>query len=85
MAYEVEFTTSAAKEFRNLERTIQKRILKKVEPLSVNPRPSGSKKLVGSEDSYRIRIGDYRVVYEVNDGTLTVLVMRVRHRREVYQ
>jgi mRNA interferase RelE/StbE len=85
MAYEVDFTTSAAKELRKLERSLQKRIIKKIEALAENPRPSGSKRLVGSDYDYRIRIGDYRVVYEVHDGKLIVLIVRVRHRKEVYQ
>ena len=85
MSYEVELTTSAARDLRKLERSIQKRIIKKIEALSENPRPSGCKKLVGSDESYRIRIGDYRVVYEVKDAKLIVLVVRVRHRKEAYQ
>jgi mRNA interferase RelE/StbE len=56
-----------------------------IESLESDPRPSGCKKLVGSEHTYRIRIGDYRVVYELRDDKLIVLDVRVRHRRDVYR
>lgn len=56
-----------------------------VEPLAHNPRPDGSRKLQGSDDAYRIRVGDYRVIYTVGDAVHIVAVERVRHRREVYR
>jgi len=68
-----------------LERTIQRRTFRKIEALSAEPRPSSCRKLVGSDHSYRIRIGDHRVVYEIHDGQLLVLVVRVRHRGEVFE
>lgn len=85
MPYRVEFAKSAADELRGLERTIQRRTFRKIEALSAEPRPSSCRKLVGSDHSYRIRIGDHRVVYEIHDGQLLVLVVRVRHRREVFE
>ena len=56
-----------------------------IESLDSDARPSGCKKLVGSDHTYRIRIGDYRVVYDIHDDKLIVLVVRVRHRRDVYR
>jgi mRNA interferase RelE/StbE len=62
---------------------VQRRIVAKIETLSNNPRPDGCKKLHG--DIYRVRVGDYRIVYQVRDRELLVLVIRVGHRREVYR
>ncbi|WP_346426229.1 type II toxin-antitoxin system RelE/ParE family toxin [Actinobaculum sp. 313] len=56
-----------------------------VELLAQEPRPSGAKKLVGGRGEWRVRTGDYRIVYEVHDGVLLVLVLAVGHRREVYR
>ena len=52
---------------------------------ALESRPAGCKKLVGSEHTYRLRIGDYRVVYDIHDAMLIVLVVRIRHRRDVYR
>ena len=64
---------------------MQRRVIKAVEALADAPRPSGCKKLQGSEDTYRIRVGDYRVIYSVDDSILIVAIERIRHRREVYR
>lgn len=61
------------------------RIIVAVEALADEPRPQGCRKLVGSDDLYRIRVGDYRVIYSVDDRLLVVGVERVRHRKEVYE
>ncbi len=83
--YRVEFTTAAAKEIRKLDRAIRRRILAAIAELEKTPRPVGCKKLVGESDAWRIRAGDYRVLYEVIDNVLLVVVVRVGHRREVYK
>lgn len=83
-SYRVEFTTAAAKEIRKLDLGIRRRILASISELEHNPRPSGCKKLAGESSAWRIRVGDYRVLYEVVDGLLVVTVVRVAHRREVY-
>lgn len=70
---------------RKLASSIQDRVIEAVEKLAKAPRPSGCKKLAGSEDTYRIRVGDYRVIYTVDDVILIVAIERVRHRREVYR
>ena len=85
MAYAVGFAPSAAREFRRLAREIQLRLRPHIDALASNPRPEGAKKLKGSDDLWRIRVGVYRIVYETRDRTLVVLVVRVAHRREVYR
>ncbi len=80
--YAVEFRRSADKDLRRLDP--QGRVLRATENLAMNPRPSGCRKLQGSENAFRIRLGDYRIVYTVDDEVLIVAIERVRHRREVY-
>lgn len=84
-SYRVEFTTAAAKELRKLDAGIRRRILAGIAGLEGDPRPAGCKKLVGEDNAWRIRIGDYRVLYDVQDDVLVVTVVRVAHRRHVYQ
>lgn len=84
-SYRVEFTTAAAKELRKLDAGIRRRILAGISGLEQDPRPTGCKKLVGEDNAWRIRIGDYRVLYDVQDEVLVVTVVRVAHRRHVYQ
>jgi mRNA interferase RelE/StbE len=83
--YTVEFARSADRELERLPAPAGRRILEAIRALQVNPRPPGSKKLVGSETTYRIRVGQYRVVYEIDDRARAVLITRIRHRREAYQ
>lgn len=83
--YRVALTSSAAKELKNLSGSWIARIAPRVERLSVNPRPPGCKKLQGGDREWRIRVGDYRVVYTIDDAKLLVEVTRIRHRRDVYQ
>lgn len=83
--YAVEFTTGAAKEIRKLDAGVRRRILSSVAALAEDPRPAGCKKLVGEQNAWRVRIADYRVLYEIHDEVLTVTVVRVAHRREVYK
>lgn len=82
--YEIEFVASAAKEFRSLEREIKHRVVAAIDELHKNPRPKGVCKLRGHERLYRIRVGAYRVVYEVDDRARLIRVTRIRHRREAY-
>lgn len=83
--YTVEFTTAAAREVRKLDPHIRRRLLAAITELQADPRPAGVKKLSGYDDAWRIRIGDYRVLYEIVDDTVLVTVFRVAHRRDVYQ
>lgn len=82
-SYRVEFTTAAAKDLKKLDPGVRRRILSGIADLARDPRPRGYKKLVGETNAWRIRIGDYRVLYEVIDDVLVVTVVRVAHRREV--
>jgi len=83
--YEVKFATSAAREFRSLSTELKYRISAAIDGLSQNPRPPGVRRLVGHERLYRIRVGQYRVVYEIDEKQQLVRITRVRHRREVYR
>jgi mRNA interferase RelE/StbE len=83
--YRVLFKTSADRSLKKLPDNIQRRIVAEVEMLARNPRPEGVIKLTGVENLWRIRIGDYRVVYEIHDDRLIILVMRVAHRKDVYR
>ncbi len=84
-SYKVEWKNSAYKELQKLPRPMIKRVVEAVDDLAVNPYPSGIKKLIGSDHSYRIRVGDYRIVYEVVEDKLIIHVIRVRHRKDVYR
>ncbi len=85
MTYSVIFKPSAAREFARLPSVIRARIAKKISALATEPIPHGAVKLVGQDCAYRIRIGDYRVVYDVLHDQVVVLMLRVAHRREVYR
>lgn len=75
---------SAAREFRRLHGSLRERIRSAIDGLAMDPRPAGVVKLAGRDD-YRVRVGDYRVVYAVDDDDERVLVARIAHRREVYR
>ncbi|MFN2453019.1 MAG: type II toxin-antitoxin system RelE/ParE family toxin [Pyrinomonadaceae bacterium] len=83
-SYKVEWKRSAVKELRDLPKSAVERILKAVEQLSVNPFAAGVRKLVGSEHTYRIREGDYRIIYSVTASSLIVEIIRVGHRKDIY-
>jgi mRNA interferase RelE/StbE len=84
-SYQIEWQHSAAKELKRLPSEVLPRIILAVENLGTNPFPVGVRKLVGVENTYRIREGDYRIVYKVNSKRLVILLCRVRHRKDVYQ
>ncbi len=81
--YSVEWDTKAIKELRALEQKDRRRILERVAKLGSDPRPPGCKKLHDKQAAYRIRVGAYRVVYQIRDTQLLVLVVRVGNRRDV--
>ncbi len=85
MSYTIEFTTSAARELKALERAIQRRIATHIDSLAANPFPAGSKKLQGEAGLHRIRVGDYRILYRVDGKRVTVLIVKIGHRRDVYR
>jgi mRNA interferase RelE/StbE len=84
-SYRVALTSSAAQELQKLASQIVARIFPHIESLASNPRPSGCKKMQGGDREYRIRIGNYRVVYTIDDKNLLVEVTRIRHRKDVYE
>jgi mRNA interferase RelE/StbE len=86
MAYAIEFSPTAQRQLRQLHQTNQKRVLRRIGRLEKQPRPRSAKKLQGSKEPlFRIREGDYRIVYTIEDERLIVLVIRIGHRSEVYR
>ena len=83
--YYVALASSAEKELKKLPANLIARLVPRLENLASNPRPSGCKKLRGGDGEWRIRSGDYRVVYTIDDMKLLVEVTRIRHRSEVYE
>ncbi|MBP6995055.1 MAG: type II toxin-antitoxin system RelE/ParE family toxin [Phycicoccus sp.] len=85
MTHRIEVAPAAARRLRWLDPGAQRRIQAAIELLADQPRPSGAKKLVGGGGDWRVRTGDYRIVYEVHDDVLLVLVVAVGHRRHIDQ
>ena len=83
--YSIQVKPSARKEMEALPDHVLARVLERVESLRHTPRPAGCKKLKGYKDSWRIRIGDWRVVYIIDDNAKLISVTRIAHRREVYE
>jgi mRNA interferase RelE/StbE len=83
--YQITFAPSAAREFRKLTRDLQLRLRPAIDTLADNPRPHGVEKLTGQENLYRIREGDYRIVYEIRDAVLVVVVVAIGDRKEIYR
>lgn len=84
-AYTVEFRPSAARSLERLPTEIQRRIVVAAEELAAEPRPAGVRKLSGEHNIWRIRVGAYRVVYEIEDRQGMVMVLRVAHRKDAYR
>jgi len=85
MSYTVELKPSAAKALAGSPRRDQERVGAKLDALALEPRPQGAKVLRGEAGLLRVRVGDYRVIYTVEDDVLLVLVIRIAHRREAYR
>ena len=85
MPYTILFKNSALKELRKLQKLFSEQVAKDINNLAKNPRPHGHKKLKENEHLYRIRSGNYRVVYQIQDKILTVLIIRIGNRKEVYR
>ncbi len=82
--YVVQLTTKAERQLRKIDPSNRRRIQAAVELLSTNPRPPNAKQLVGGGGEWRVRTGEYRVIYEIYDKRLLVLVLQIGHRRDVY-
>ncbi|MBB1482651.1 type II toxin-antitoxin system RelE/ParE family toxin [Tessaracoccus sp. MC1865] len=85
MSYRIEVAPAAVRQLRKLDRGAQRRVQAAIELLASRPRPSGAKKLVGGDGEWRVRTGDYRIVYEIHDNVLLVLVVAIGHRRDIYE
>ncbi len=84
-AYRLELKPAAMRSLRKLPPDVQRRVARKIEALTRNPRPTGVEKLKGIADLYRLRAGDYRILYQIQDKILLLLVVQVGHRREIYK
>ena len=84
MTYKVTLAPSAARQLRKFDPEVRRRIQAAIELLAVEPRPPAATRLVGGSGEWRVRTGNYRIIYEINDNELVVLVLRMGHRREVY-
>jgi mRNA interferase RelE/StbE len=85
MSYIVIFNNLAPRSFRKLPRNIQQRLKPVINDLQEDPRPTGVEKIKGEDDINRIRVGDYRILYEVGDKELIICIIETGHRREVYR
>lgn len=85
MTYQVEIAPAAARQMRKLDAPALRRVQAAIELLADHPRPSGARKLVGGQGEWRVRTGGYRIVYEIRDEVLLVLVVAVGHRRDIYR
>ena len=83
--YEILLERRAEKDLKKLPSELFQRIIVKIRSLSENPKPQGSRKITGSKSDWRIRIGDYRAIYEIDEKEKRVKIMRIRHRREAYR
>lgn len=84
MAYAITILRSAQKQLAKIDRKQQTSIISSIQQLSENPRPAGCKKLSG-RPAWRIRIGTYRVIYEIKDAELVILIVDIGHRRDIYR
>ena len=84
MPYEIHLTPAAERNLKKLPRHIVPIVQRKIETLAANPRPQGVEKMRGEENLYRIRTGDYRILYTIEDRKLIVLVVKIGNRRDVY-
>jgi len=85
VAYSVSLAPAADRQFRKLPILMQQRLKSHIDALAANPRPVKVVKMEGEDDLYRIRVGDYRIVYYIWDGERKLLIVKIAHRREVYR
>jgi len=83
--YEIYLERAAEKDLKKLSLNAFQRIITQIKSLGENPRPQGGRKIIGTKQSWRIRSGDYRIIYEIDEKLRTVNIMRVRFRREAYR
>lgn len=85
MTYQIRVTPAAVRQLKKLDAAARRRVQAAIEILADQPRPPGAKKLVGGDGEWRVRTGDFRIIYTIDDGVLLVLVVAVGHRREIYR
>lgn len=85
MAYEIQLTSRAQKSLKKLEKRVLVKIASLIDSLENDPRPNGVKKMKGHDNRYRVREGDYRVVYQIDDGKLLILIIDLGHRKDIYR
>ena len=86
MNYKVEIASAPAKYLERLrDESLKRRIVKSLRSLEANPRPPGCLKMQGQDELYRVRVGDYRIIYQVQDAVLLVLVVNIGNRRDIYR
>jgi mRNA interferase RelE/StbE len=83
--YRIDFTPGALRQWRRLPRDVQARITIAIDALAASPRPRGAVKMAGAATAWRIRVGAYRIIYDIFDDRLLIVIIRVGHRREVYR
>ena len=83
--YQIEWKASAVRELKRVDRKIIPRIVSAVESLSTVPFPVGVRKLQGADNTYRLRVGDYRIIYEVFHARIVIVILHVRHRKDAYR
>lgn len=85
MTYSVTVAPAAERQLRKFDPQVRRRVQAAIDLLATNPRPPAATQLVGGAGEWRVRTGDYRIIYEIHDNRLVVLVLRVGHRREIYE
>lgn len=83
--YRIEVSRTAEKQLRRLSRPEQVRLLSAIRGFSSDPRPAGYRKLKGYDDVYRVRVGVFRVIYSIEESIVTVIILKVGHRRDIYR
>jgi mRNA interferase RelE/StbE len=85
VTYQVSLSPAAARQLRKLDPQARRRVQAAIELLAADPRPPAARQLVGGTGEWRVRTGDHRIIYEIQDGRLLVLVLALGHRREAYR
>ena len=83
--YKVQIKKSALKELNNIQKVFRLKIIDKIDELSIDPRPSGVRKLENAVNSYRIRVGDFRIIYHIEDSVLLVDIVKIADRKDAYR
>jgi mRNA interferase RelE/StbE len=85
LTYRIELIPKAERDFKSLDGSVRQRIKQRIDSLAENPFPSGIKKIEGEDELYRLRVGDYRILYQVKGKILLVLIIGIGHRRDIYR